>query len=241
MAVTLAITDNGDGTGGVATVSGVVALTSTTVYYALFNGNMQAYTWVSAGVVVGNDDLVLALPVGFYAWLAVNNNAGAVTISGWVYQNLTDVVTPIHKRILEGVQQRIISIGLEDIPDSRVVVRWIPQRDAGGLAVPHILVTPLGVENDQSILMARDDIGYPVFVTIVDGINRQDDLNLRRDLRWREQIAKSLRNQKLSGVPEVFDTKIDYGQTVDVQAYLHNALVSLIMFRFLVRETRGLE
>ena len=69
MSLGLAIADNGDGTGGVATVTGSVGAL-TTVYYATFSGSMGSLTWTSAGSRTGDGTLALSLPVGYYLWHA---------------------------------------------------------------------------------------------------------------------------------------------------------------------------
>jgi hypothetical protein len=240
MAVTLAITDNADGTGAVATVSGVVGGTSTTVYYSTFTGAMGSYIWTSAGIVVGNSTLATALATGFYVWLAVNDNGGVLTLSSLVYRNLTDATESVHELIVDAVVTRIKSIGLDGITSSKIKRLWVPKSDPTLTPPPAVIVSPLGAEGDESNVMSQDDIGYPVLVVITDALNGNNDLNMRRDLAWREKIAKALRNQRLSGVAQVFDAKIDYGPTIDVAQFFKNAFVSVLMFRFVVRESRGL-
>lgn len=240
MAVTLTVSDNADGTGGVATISGTAGGT-TTIYRSSFNGLMKAYSWTSVGTVAGNGTLAVAT-VGYWVWLAVNVNSGVTTFSSLYYQNLSNATDSVHYNIMEAVKNRIQSIGLTGIKDNRYFVRWIPRplQNVDGKP-PYVYICPIGVEQDASVLMAQDDIGYPVGVFLVDGADQNNILNLERDLQWREQVAKSLRNQRLEGVTAtLFNCKIEYGGIVDVSAFMKNYLVSALIFRFFVREQRGL-
>lgn len=241
MAVTLAITDNEDGTGGVATVSGVTGGTTTTVYYAVFTGVMQAYTWVSAGTVVGNGTLAVGLATGYYVWFATNDNAGAVTASNLVYQNLTNTDTEaVYFQILEAVANRIELLNLSGINASKIIKRWMPRERQETANPPVIVISPMGTEEDASKVMARDDVGYPVLVVMVDAANNDNVHQMNRNLLWREKIAKAIRNQRLPGVSEVYIGKIDYGSVIDPNSFMNNSWVSVLMFRFYTREQRGL-
>lgn len=240
MAVTLAVTDNADGTGGIATVSGVTGGTTTTVYRSAFTGSMKSYDWTSVGTITGNSTLAVAT-VGYWVWFAVNNNAGVLTFSNMYYQNFTNGLSSIHYDIMQAIVTRINTIGL-DVQESKVLLRWIPRplENIDGNP-PFIFICPLGVEQDASKLMARDDIGYPVGIFIVDAGNQNYKIHLQRDLAWREKIAKALRHQLIPGLgPEVFNSKVEYGGIIDVSAFLKNHIVSGLVMRFFVRELRGL-
>lgn len=240
MALSLTVTDAADGTGGTATVSGASGGT-TTIYRSAFDGTMKAYAWTSVGTVAGSGSLAV-VTVGYWVWLAINVDAGVTTVSNLYYQNLSDATDAVHYNILEAVKVRVQSIGLTGIDDAKYHVRWIPRplQNVDGKP-PYIFICPIGVEQDASVLMAQDDIGYPVGVFMVDGCDGATTINMERDLQWREQIAKALRNQRLPGVePTLFNCKIEYGGIVDVSAFMKNYIVSALIFRFFVREQRGL-
>jgi Rps23 Pro-64 3,4-dihydroxylase Tpa1-like proline 4-hydroxylase len=88
---------------------------------------------------------------------------------------------------------------------------------------------------------ALDDVHYDVIVTIFDRDNQEPTLaeNLDRHLLWREQISRSFRNQRLTGVPEVINAAVEPAEALVEEAWKHELMVSALLLRFTSRETRG--
>jgi hypothetical protein len=79
-------------------------------------------------------------------------------------------------------------------------------------------------------------------VTIVDRDNqeRTREANLDQYLLWREQIARAFRQQRLSGVPEIYTCIVEPDQVVGADAWSKNLFASSLVLRFLSRERRGM-
>lgn len=237
MALSITVTDNGDGTGGVCTITGSAGGT-VSLYYALFDGQHQAYSWTLFGSRTGNGNIVITgLTMGFYLWQCrEGSDASPVYL-----KNLSDGTTAVHYRILEAVKTGVNAIGLSGIPSAQVHRVWLPRVLEGLTTFPAVLICPVGAETDVSALTGRDDIGYPVLVALVDKQQADNVANMPRNLLWRQKVARYFRHQRLSGVTEVqLPTEIIPDQVVLPEAFSKNLFMSAILFRFVSREPRGL-
>src|SRR5579863_8146411 len=80
--ITLAVTDNADGTGGVATISGNDDGTVVTLFASTFDGQLGPGVFASMGTRVGAGTIAVAPPLGYYWWYADGTAGGtANTIS----------------------------------------------------------------------------------------------------------------------------------------------------------------
>jgi hypothetical protein len=246
MAVTLAITDNADGTGGVATISGANPAATITVYSQTVSGELGTATWTARGSRVGNGTIALAPApgIGYYWWRAVEDLAGVLAASNFVYQNITDGDQSLHYRCLLAVQARIQSLNLAGVAGASVVIREAPtdrgMGDGGAVAMPAILVTPVAVEQLVIATSARDDVGFPIFVGIVDISNQELAIDLATRLKWREQIIRAFSNQRLTGVAEVHQVTVEPGSILQPGAYQQNLFASALVVFCQARLTRGL-
>lgn len=242
MPLTLAISDNADGTGGVATISGAAAETIT-VYSQTVNGQLGTATWTSRGSRSGDGTVNVSPGDGYYWWYASGATSG---ISNLVYQNLSSGTQAVLYRCLTGVQALVQSLALSGVANGSIVVRKLPidrfSAAGEGLSLPAIVIAPWGTETMRAAdgTNERDDVGYPVAVTIF----AADQQHLTQDLdtytKWREQIARTLRQNTLSGVSEIYTCQIEPGPIVDLAAWVQKTLfVSGLVARYTSREVRG--
>ncbi len=241
MTLALAVADSGDGTGGVATVSGVNVAATVSVYYSLWTGEPASYAWTLLGSRTGNGTVAAALSTGLYQWQAVSVLAGATEVGPLVYQPLSDAdEEAVHFGILSNVKARIDSLALSGLPATKTMRKWIPRVADGVPALPACLIAPLGAEQYEGILTSQDDVGYPVVVAILDKLQGDPQSNMNRDLLWRQKIAKAFRFQRLPGSPAVINAKPMPGPVVDPGAFESHYLASVLAFSFTSREGRGL-
>lgn len=238
MSLALTVSDNADGTGGVATLSGTGGAAAG-VFYAPFTGQLGSPAWQSAGGRTGDGTLAVAPGTGYYWWYAQI----ASGISNLAYQNLTDGTQAVHRRCLAAVQTQIQALALPGLAPAGVVLAgWLAHWRQGGIdpALPLVEVAVGGAAEEQpGVLTNVDDIAYPVAVHVVDASNRNYGLNLARYLLWRQRIFRAFRHQRLPGVPEVFTCDVTPDHVVDEKQFQDNYFRSSMLLRFRSREPRG--
>lgn len=242
---TLAVSDNGDGTGGVATVSGSTGSELHTLYRSPWTGATGGYAWTASGTRTGNGTITLSspgtIPLGLYLWQLVSATSGA---SGLVYRPLTAAAadTPeYYDSILTAVAATIRSLSLTGVDDVNVIEQMVPSFWEDVSEFPTILVTPIDKETIPGVMNNTDDIGYPVLVAMVDKGNQDVTTATRlKRLKWRGRIMRAFRFQRLSGVPEVMTCIPEPGLVVAPEPWQKNYWFSAIVFRFLTREPRGI-
>lgn len=244
MPITLSITDNGNGTGAVATIGGGQPTATNIVYTAPVPGVLGSVTWTNSGNRVGNGTVALSLAKGYY-WAHVSNTlvlADTITeVSNLVYFAVTDATEAVHERCLDAVQARIQGLALSGIPSAQVYVRKVPwTRET---TFPCVQIAPIGAEKIPRAggTNLRDDIEYPVLVVIVDKDDQKQQTNRDRDLLWRQRIIKAFRNQRLPGVSEVHQCVVEPQAINPPKDWIEqSAWVSAVRFNFVTREARGI-
>lgn len=242
MALVLSISDNADGTGAVATISGSSAGATNTVFAGSWTGSMESVSMASAGSRISDGAVPIAQAVGYWIWQVVSVLAGVTTVSNLVYQNVTETDPDgVHHRCLESCAIVVRSLGLPSITADDVLKKWWPRyvKNADP-ALPIVCVSPVGAEDYPGIMTNRDDVAYPVLVSVIDALNNDSVANMQRDLLWRQKISRAFRFQRLPGVVEIINTQIMPDQILNLGAYEIGYLLSAVLFRFVSREVRGL-
>lgn len=242
---TLAVADNGNGTGGVATISGATSGTTNTVYVAVWNGQQGSFSFVSAGSRIGNGTVTLALAVGWY-WGFVRSSDGTNQADSAVMVQfaLTDEIDSVYWDILCAVRDQIVSLALSGSPT--VTLRKLaPDQNLGvgsDAPFPVIIVCPEREPTPSgSGTNASDEVVYGVWCIVVDKDNRESTiaLNLDQRLYWREIIRRQFINQRLSGVSSVYTCQVEAANVAIKEAWTSNLFVSAQLLRFISRESRG--
>lgn len=113
---------------------------------------------------------------------------------------------------------------------------------AADVPLPSVLVSPHGPEHMNRLqgTNRRDDVEYPVLVSIVDRDN-QDPAAGRLDqyLNWREQIARAFRHQTLAAVPEIIGCWVEPSTIVQPESWMRGFFHSSLLLWFVSREPRG--
>jgi hypothetical protein len=235
VAITLAITDTGDGTGGTATVAGSNVASTNTLYRATWDGQTGANTWTSVGSRTGDGTIGISTAAGFYLFRLDNLLSGVTTVVT-NYQPLTDSTTQaILYRIMQAISTRITALTLTG---ATIKVRWLPRHQVGDGTV--IVICPVNSENFPGTLTSTDDIGIPVAVVLMDPNNQDLSLNLNRNLLWRQRILSALRWQRLAGVSEVMYLAPEPATILNPGVLDGSSLAfSPLFFRAMTRTTRG--
>lgn len=107
-APTLAVADNGDGTGGVATISGASSGTTNTVYVSQWSHSAGALSFTSAGSRSNNGTVNLSLTIGKYVGYVGSVDGDAFNISNFVQFAITDAdALPVIERIVAEIKDRL--------------------------------------------------------------------------------------------------------------------------------------
>jgi hypothetical protein len=235
----LSITDNGDSSGGVATISGSAGGSTNVLYSAPYSGvNGSSMLWLELGSGTGDGTIPFSQTGPQFFYLASNVS----TLSPVVFQGITGAATgSIHKAILDAYVGRIQGLALSGLPAANVQARWLPRvpENVDGGAFPRVWVTPVDAEGQPGILTGLDDIEYPVLVNIVDQSMQDYVRNLDRNLLWRQLIFSAFRHQRLVGVPSIITTDVEPKPIVDPAAFTKGLFYSGMMFKPRSRQSRG--
>lgn len=238
--------DNHDGTGVTVAVSGVGVTDVTTPVTQYFPGGLgSAGTWVQHDPITGNGDSVLSLGRGHYFGYGSTDDGSSVTLTSVEYFNVTEDEESTHYQILEAVQSRIIAVNLDEV-GANVLIRKIPTErgnDDSTYSYPVIMVSPMGTEQLRGGTNMRDDVGYPVLISIL-AKNNQDltDTNLNKFLLWRERLSSAFRgDQQLQLTSlQVHKTNVEAGPVLSPTAVWNNQFQCSLTIRCEARQVRGL-
>ncbi len=232
---TLAVADNADGTGAVATITGSDGSASNAVWAQPAGGGAFA----SAGSRTGNGTVALALATGYYWAYVVSTKSGLTSTSNLVYFQVSSNALSVATRLQDAIIARIQGLSMVGSPNANLYERML--EDYSIVLFPCIAVVYSGEREAQEMVMTgRDDIVYPFRIVVADRHPVEDDTARARYQLWRQQIARALRNQRLSGVPESVICKLKYGANVDPTAKMSYELMIFGMtLNCVAREPRG--
>jgi hypothetical protein len=146
---------------------------------------------------------------------------------------------------LSTVCDRIRNLKLDGLPQASVLLLKIPAAVSLGTAevpLPGVLITPYGPEHMNRLqgTNRKDDVEYPVLVSIVDRDNQDPTATgLGRYLNWRERIARAFRGQRLGEVPEIIGCWIEPNTIVQPESWMKGFFHSSLLLWFVSREPRG--
>jgi hypothetical protein len=241
--ITASYSDQQDGTGVTLTIAGGLAGDTHVAYTQAFSGGLgSSGTWTNSGNRTGNGTIDLSLTDGHYFGYVLSNST---TLTGVEYFVSSDGTDSVHYRCLDAVRSKILLCNLEDLADASVVIRQLPSDrgfDDGTYDLPGIVISQIGVENQNPSegTNIRDDVQYPVTITVLAAGNQDLVTNQEKYLKWREQINRALRNQRLTGVDEVYKVTVTPGPITSPNAAWNNYYHSQLIVRCVSREVRGL-
>lgn len=242
---TLAVADNADGTGVVATITVGDAGATNTLYRTNVSGELEAATWTSSGSRVGNGTIAVALSTkGFYFWYVSSTLAGETTVSNLVYRPITDGANAVITRCVAAVVSRLQLLTLSGIASTKIVAVANIFNPAECPDFPCVLVAREPVPHRYTpATNLRDDVGYPIQVLFCDSDQLSAQSNVARWDLWRQQSERAFRNQRLPGVTESYlASEIEPLKILDpaFRPPIYDKVVSGFTVRVMCREVRGL-
>jgi hypothetical protein len=234
---TLAVSDNANGTGAVATITGADGDATVTLYSQLVGQS----SWTSRGSRTGNGTIGVSLTAtGYYWWHAQAVKNGGSAVSNLVYQKISSSSQAVLDAILDACEARVQSLSLTGI--GQVRAQMYP--DTAGLTLPAVVIYPPGKELMPGGPNSMDDLVYPIMFATVEASNRKAlrTNETKRHLLWREIIRKSFNAQpRLVDVPTVWNSEVDPSDIVNPPGWEKlNLHVSGLLVRFDSRESRNI-
>lgn len=150
----------------------------------------------------------------------------------------------VHWRCLQAMSNLVRNLKLNGLqPQSVLVMKVSAAVSLGAVDVPlpAVLISPYGPEHMNRLqgTNRRDDVEYPVLVSIVDRDNQNAAAGrLGRYLSWRQQIARAVRSRQLAGVPEVIGCWVEPNAVVQPDSWMKGFFHSSLLVWFVSRELR---
>ncbi len=256
MPLTLTLTDNQDSSGATATIAGSSG--GANVVYVIAADMLFTALWIASGSLVGDGDVTLSLVPGYY-WAYVASNGS--TLSSIVYFPVSRANDSTYNRIKQAIKAKIQSLDFPALttppgalPASQVYEMAYPNLNA--INVPAVVITEWSLKGPIKEVVhhygssrggiaagtnLRDDIAYPVVVSIIDRCDPTFTAPLPTYRLWRERIFRALRYQRLAGLPEVYTVVPLPGSMADwPKADAYHYFVSELEFEAVSRESRGI-
>jgi hypothetical protein len=245
MTLALEWADAQDGSGGTLTVSGSAG--GTIVVYAcrIDALSLAALAWTSVGTRVGDGTLTLALTYPAYYWLYATED-GTVDLAAPIRAPVTTSASSVTERFKDALAARFSELVMTPanvggtVPNDKVYKRILPAPDLT-IEYPCIILSNEGVaESLVGGTNARDDVGYPVVVWMLD---RNNSSYSERDglyTLWRQQLIRAVRNWRAVGVSEIMTVQVEPQPIYDPKLPAYELVVSGFVARGLARELRGL-
>ena len=157
---------------------------------------------------------------------------------------VTIVGDAVHMKCIEQVQDQIRDLDLTDVSDANVVVQklpWVHPSEANDVTkFPRVIVSGPGTETQNATAgtVTKDELGYPVVVSLIQKSNRDQTSNHDRLLLWREKVNREFRQRALPNVSEVFTCRVEPAQIIHPEAFRRGVDHSALVLRFFTREAR---
>ena len=150
-------------------------------------------------------------------------------------------MSAVYDAVAQAVQVRVQGLGLAGIPSGQVYLVKLPaDRGTVPVTLPAVFVSyGPDAESLPGGTNYRDDVGYPVLVTVC----RPSNQNLILDntwLLWRQQIRLGFHNKRLAAAGTVWKGVVEPRAVVDPGLFHDENLdVQQLLVRVLSREARS--
>lgn len=118
----------------------------------------------------------------------------------------------IYNSILDASAGTVQGLFLVDLNPVNIKVRKLPKATESLDSLPLVVIAPSETPEEITRFSFEDDksvqVVYSTDIVIIAADNRDFSSNIRKYLRWREQIRRAFQVQTISGVPSVFQIDI---------------------------------
>ena len=228
----LTITDNANGTGATATITGSAG-GANQVYVQNVDGELGSGAWTLAGSRTGDGTVALTLVKGYYWGHCLTNGT---VLSGFVYFKVTDGLDAVLGRCMAAVKAQA---QLLNLPSTQRIIDVI-HADTPIVQYPTTILTTEGArQTDEKSLNGRDDIGHPVRMLVKDLCLKFDEKKREIYRQWRQALFRAFHNQRLPGIPESIMNKVELGE-ITAASSAEPQMICELTIRCITREVRGL-
>ena len=249
MTLALSIADNIDGSGATCTITGSDSGTTNTLYtvaLASYTPTPTVPLWSAAANRTGDGTVTLPNIGYYFAYCqgTVNSQTAFAPPQPYLASISGDAVLDRCMSAMQGKVRGLSLLGGSVSPPGalspgQVYVKAAIDLNKLKVQLPAVFVTPGGTESVEGMVSGMDDIGYPIAVTIVDRWSSSYTPPAATYYKWREQIFRALRFQRLPGVNEVYTVKPEPRAIVEWKTLEFNTFYSGLLFRAISREGRG--
>lgn len=242
----LIVADQANGGGGVATIGGSDPASTNTLYGQTYDPAFTVRPWRLLGVRTGDGVLSFTLPLGHYAFYSKSELAGASSVSFVTYGAITDAEEQsVLWQCLQAAAVRVAALRLPGLANKSILVQDVPwarlfEGENPRLPMPGILICPIGSETIRIATNYRDDVGYPLLISILARNNQELQTYLPRYTLWRNKLVKAFSAGKLPGVQSVITMRVEPGTIVVPEPFHRTIWHSALVVRATSREPRGL-
>lgn len=202
MSLTLAVADNADGTGAVATIAGSTGSVAVWTQPVQLGGPLAA-SWTLAGTRSGNGTVALSLGLGTYWAYALNVSL----VSTPVYFGVTQSADAVASRLQDALVARLLGLSMTGNPNARILGAINENEKIAQFPCTYCVFAG-EAEVEESGLTTRDTIVYHFRLRIVDRCSPDDGANRKMYQLWKQQYMRALRNQRFLAVPESLTTRV---------------------------------
>lgn len=247
MTISLTWTDAADGTGGVATVAGADADTVEVFATAVDATGLTNPTWTSKGTRTGDGTVSVSLTPGYYWLYAAGLVSGLPALSNLVYALASDSADALASRCVDAIAARLAGLvmtidadggGGVTLPNATIYKQTLPEDSK--LTYPCILLSHEGLtERPEGTTTGKDDIAHGCICRVLERNEATYQYRRKTWLRWRQQVFRSLRNQRLAGITEVLTVRVEPRVVIDPHLPAYQVAELGFTVWSVCRETRG--
>lgn len=244
MAISITWTDSADGTGGVVTITGADAASVTVWAQAVDATGLRSPTFTQVGSRTGDGTVTLTLAPGYFWLYARGLVSAALAYSNFLYAYATDHADAMAVRCADALAARVAGLTMTttvgvSVPNTNIYKVLLPEPE-GKFTFPCVIIShESNREGMPGTTNNKDDIEYPINVCLCDKHGADFDTKKGVWLKWRQQVFKAIRNQRLAGITESLTVRMDPMLVIDPKLPAYQHVWSGFVARCLVRETRG--
>jgi len=239
---TLTLTDDADGTGATATISGSTVGTTNAVFTSRWLGGFVNAAFTSAGSRSDDGTLALNIHLGYH-WAYVSSTKagedGVVSAMGSV--RATDGEDSDWKQCMDGIVAKIQTLSLAGLLPANVEGGKFPF-DREGLDKPAVLVGYIREAGITLVYSATDQVPLDFQVAV---LKPNDQSNVIEDQypKWREQIRNLFSpttDTGLPAVPHVISTQVIPGDMYNLELFKVGLDAGALVIRCITQVNRAL-